>query len=196
MVGFSNIADISAKLLQFWGGNQASGSVLTSTGEGRTPNFSPAAGGGLLVQQAYVENTTFTSIDNAQIPLDNSAPQITEGTQVMSLAFTPLDAANILTIEVVVNFSNIDDTFTACLFVVGTSSALACCTQGGPVSNLNMSSLGFKHRLVAGAGARTYTVRCGNRQAGTVCDFNGNSSGPKFSTSGPTSSILIWETTP
>lgn len=197
MVGFSNIADLSKKLQQFWGGNQQAGSVLTFSGPNSSPTGSPAAGGGLLVQQEYVEDTTFVSIDNSQIPLDNSAPQDTEGTQVMSLAITPLSATNILTIEVVVNFSNVDDTFTAALFEVGTASAIAACTAQGPVSNINMSSLAFRHRVVAGSVvARTYAVRCGNRQAATVCDFNGNSSGPKFSTSGPTSSILISETTP
>ena len=39
MVGFSNIADISAKLLQFWGGNQATGNALIAQGLGRTPTF-------------------------------------------------------------------------------------------------------------------------------------------------------------
>ena len=197
MVGFSNIADLSKKLQQFWGGNQQAGSVLTFSGPNSSPTGSPAAGGGVVVQEAYFEDTTFVSIDNSQIPLDNSIPQDSEGSEVMRLSFTPLAATNILTIDVVVNFSNVDDTFTIALFEDGTADAIAAVTVQGPVSNINMSSGFLRHRVVAGsATVRDYAVRCGNRQAATVCDFNGNSSGPKFSTSGPTSSILIRESTP
>lgn len=74
MVGFSNIADISAKLLQFWGGNQASGNTLTSTGEGRTPTFESPGG---------VGNATYGRIDlNTQeltIAAVNTSVPMTDG---------------------------------------------------------------------------------------------------------------------
>ena len=44
-VGFSNISDIAAKLQKFWGGDQASGTVLTFQGEGKAPQGAPAGGG-------------------------------------------------------------------------------------------------------------------------------------------------------
>lgn len=56
MVGFSNIADISAKLVQFWGGSVASGSALTAQGEGRTPTFVAIVGTQLISSRAVVYN--------------------------------------------------------------------------------------------------------------------------------------------
>ena len=45
-IGFSNIADIAAKLQKFWGGDQATGNVLTFQGEGVSPLGAPGAGAG------------------------------------------------------------------------------------------------------------------------------------------------------
>ena len=57
------------------------------------------AGAGLFVQEGYVEDKTLTRFATATIPFDATIPQITEGQEVLRLAYTPLSMANILWLE-------------------------------------------------------------------------------------------------
>ena len=50
-----------------------------------------------VVKTAYFETGTFATT-TAQIPFDATIPQITEGAEFMTLAYTPLNANNILRI--------------------------------------------------------------------------------------------------
>lgn len=157
----------------------------------------PAGAGGILVKEQYFVDGAFASIDNNQIPFDNSIPTDSEGAQVMiSAAYVPLAAVNILTIEVNVAFSNEDTGCCCALFEDGIAAAIATWPGVPVVSNAVLAGLAFKHRVVAGSlASRQYAVRLGTSSAVTPLDFNGRSSGPIW---GGTlvSSILIRETTP
>jgi hypothetical protein len=59
-IGFSNIADIAAKLQKFWGGDQATGNVLTFQGEGVSPLGAPAAGGAADVSVFDLDSAVVT----------------------------------------------------------------------------------------------------------------------------------------
>ena len=62
-IGFSNIADIAAKLQKFWAGDQALGNVLTFQGEGVSPLGAPAgAGAGITILD--LDATPVTSVNN------------------------------------------------------------------------------------------------------------------------------------
>ncbi len=108
------------------------------------------------------------------IPSDDTIPQITEGDQYMSLAFTPNNAASTLEIDVVVfgGHSAVNTYITACLFQDAISNALAVGTSFQTVNNAT-SEVSFKFVVsAASVTARTYRVRAGGNNAGTFT-FNG-----------------------
>lgn len=123
-------------------------------------------GVGRVLQVAYVSTGTDIT-DTVGIPVDATIPQITEGTQALSLAFTPVSATSELHFEIVTHIGYLlgggGHAVTA-LFVVGTSDALAVADQND--TNAGVQSVKLMHRIApSGAGARTYTIRFG---AGTL----------------------------
>jgi len=126
------------------------------------------------------------------IPTDDTIPQITEGTEFMTLAVTPTSATNKLKIEVVVMLGNsaASQCFVAALFQDATANALAMqthfmATLGGFVS------IHFVHFMTAGtASATTFRVRAGANNAGTT-SLNGL--GTRFFGGALASSITITE---
>ena len=68
-----------------------SGSTITVTSSG--------GGGGGVVQQVQTSTASYSTI-TTYIPFDDTIPQITEGTQIFSLAITPSDASNILVFDI------------------------------------------------------------------------------------------------
>ena len=126
------------------------------------------------------------------IPCDDTIPQITEGTEFMTLAITPTSATNKLKIEVVVMLGNsaASQAFVAALFKDSNADAIAMQTQfmatlGGFVS------IHFVHYMTAGATSPiTFRVRCGANNYGTT-SFNGL--GTRFYGGAAASSITITE---
>ena len=129
------------------------------------------------------------------IPADATIPQITEGDQYMSLAITPQNASNILTIEVVMIYATLNVGYsTSALFVGATANALAAAIIGSAAGN-QPETTGFRHRMVAGVTtALTFTVRNGMGGA-TTTTFNG-AQGINLAGGVLASSITITESTP
>lgn len=104
------------------------------------------------------------------IPLDNTIPQITEGTQFMSLAITPTSSTSILEITVVCasNESRVVlNHIATCLFRDAVADALA--TQLVVVSADRGVPAYFVHRMVAGTTAEIiFRVRIGGSDAATI----------------------------
>lgn len=133
------------------------------------------------VVQVVSTQTGAVATMTALIPGDDTIPQITEGTEVMTRAITPTNASNILEIEVVVNVGNggtSTEWMTAALFQDSTANALACgftyAAANTPVQVV------FKHRMVAGTtSATTFRVRFGGNTANTFT-FNGLGGGRYF----------------
>jgi len=130
------------------------------------------------------------------IPKDDTIPQITEGTQFMSLAITPTNASNILIItsSVYAESSILSAGFVSALFVGVTAGALASTihtafTAGSGTFNT------FSHRMVAGVATElTFRVRSGTHNTGTLT-FNG-AAGARLLGGSLASSITITEYTP
>ena len=126
------------------------------------------------------------------IPLDDTIPQITEGGEVMTLAFTPTSASNKLLINVVTHIScSVNTLQVTALFVGTTADALASCFTHS-VGSDNPENHTFNHFMTAGTTSElTFRVRVGSNNAGTVT-FNGRQGVRKYGGS-LASSITITE---
>lgn len=154
-----------------------SGEVLTASS--LNANFTYAASAGKVVQVVNTQTGTVAT-GTTVIPFDNTIPQNTEGTQVLSLAITPTSATNLLIVSVVLNFSySIINTVSFALFQDTTASALAAAAELGSTAT-GMINSGLVHKMTAGTtSATTFKVRIGGETAGTVT-LNGYSGGQVF----------------
>lgn len=125
------------------------------------------------VSGALATGTTVT-------PGDDTIPQITEGTEVMTVAVTPKAAANTLRIDVTVNVAaSISTGVVVALHQDAIANALA--SGWTFISSANTpGQITFSFWVSAGSTtARTYRVRIGPTAAATVT-FNGASGGRIF----------------
>lgn len=126
------------------------------------------------------------------IPIDNTIPQITEGTEFLSATITPKDDSNRLLVQVLVACAHTatNNYVTSALFRDATGNALASLTQFNPAGNTSQFQA-LQHEVVAGStSATTFRVRIGGYVGGTLT-FNGFSGGRLGGTM--TSSITITE---
>ncbi len=116
------------------------------------------------------------------IPADDTIPQITEGTEFMTLAITPTNASNVLLIEVVANMAH--DTagnirLIGALFQDAAANALAAGMVMSPGNGFSQQ-IKIRYRMTAGTtSATTFRFRGGPDSAATVT-FNGLSGGRIF----------------
>jgi len=167
------------------------GEVLTAASLNNNFTFAAA---GKVVQVVNTQIGT-AATGTTTIPFDNTIPQITEGTQFLTLDITPSSATNILIVSVVLNFSySIINTVSFALFQDSTASALAASAEFGSTAT-GMINSSLVHKMTAGTtSATTFTVRMGGETAGTVT-LNGFSGGQIFG-GVMTSSMTITEYTP
>lgn len=121
------------------------------------------------VVQVVATQTGAVSTGTTIIPRDDTIPQITEGTQVLSQAITPTSASSILQIEVLLHVSNsIVGDIVAALFQDSGASAIAvgdayCSTAQG------VTPVMIRHRMTAGTtSATTFAVRAGPAASATM----------------------------
>ena len=131
------------------------------------------------VVQVVNTQTGAVATGSTAMPMDDSIPQITEGTEFMTLAITPKSATNKLKIDVIGYFTNSNNNQTvAALFQDSTAGALAA--GFGNLDNGDGTPLRpiiFTHYMVAGTtSATTFRVRAGFNSTGGIT-FNGISSG-------------------
>ena len=114
-------------------------------------------------------------------PFDDTIPQITEGTQFMSLAITPISATSKLLICVVASVSNSvgNQWMTSALFQDSTANAIAINSSFTPSSTSFVPCV-FNHFMTSGTTtSTTFTVRTGGNDIGTST-FNGNGGARKY----------------
>ena len=111
------------------------------------------------------------------IPQDNTIPQITEGTEYMTLAITPTSATSKLRIDVVVNgAASASNSYLVALFQDSTVNALAAINHNVAANNVAVDAK-FTHYMTSGTtNSTTFRVRAGCATAGTFT-FNGQSAG-------------------
>lgn len=129
------------------------------------------------IVQVLSTQTGAVSTGTTIIPRDDTIPQITEGTQVLSRAITPSNAANILQIDVVLHAScSVTSDIVAALFQDSGANAVAVASMYA-TTNVGVMAVVLRHRMVAGTvSATTFSVRAGPITAGTLT-VNGSSGG-------------------
>ena len=147
------------------------------------------------VKQVVNTQTGAVATGTTQIPLDDTIPQNTEGTEFMSLAITPTNASNKLKIDVVFYCSNSGATTEiVALFQDTTADALAASSAFIDLATASIVIM-FTYFMVAGTtSATTFKVRAGPNNATTV-SFNGQSGARRFG-GVASSSITITEIVP
>src|SRR3990167_1826490 len=148
----------------------SSGQFLKSAGTA-APSWATA---GKILQVVNVMDGTLDS-GTGQIPDDNTAPGITEGTEFMSLAVTPAASANKLKIDIVglVSTSPNTSNLSMALFEAATTAALASVMHQNVSVAQNLTRMIFSHFMTAATTASmTFSVRAGADTAVTTV-FNG-----------------------
>lgn len=119
-------------------------------------------------------------ISCSTIPCDNTIPQSSEGTEVMTLTITPLSATSTLEIVVAANGNEVANTADAfCVALFKDSAADALAVSGGSMpatASPSFASAEFTHYITSGSTSPiTFKVRCG-ANSGTFA-FNGTFGG-------------------
>lgn len=135
---------------------------------------------GQVVQSVYAEYLTNASITN-EIPLDDSIPQIGEGTEIVTASITPKSATNKLRIR----FRGVASTNTtngACivaLFQDATGNAIASSVVSGGSSDLMNVALEFE--MTSGTtSSTTFRIRVGRSINSYTLRLNGSTSARYF----------------
>lgn len=158
----------------------ASGTVLTSNGAAALPSFQASAStpvGSVIntVSTSYATNADLTTT----IPIDDTIPTSSEGTQVLSASITPASASNTILIRVCgwgVNTVSEGSTFA----VFRGSTAIHAGEFAGAFVSTNFQ--GFSAAFIdspATTSSTTYSVRVGPSLVGTM-RLNGTSAGRYF----------------
>ena len=162
-------------------GAGTSGYVLKTAGGSANPVWvAPSAltGVGKVIKvHHYVNNTYQASAASAALPVDNTIPQITEGTEFLVFPMTPVSATSTLLIDVTMQFAaSSADNVGAGLFVDSTVNALVANTQymgGGSPREQNPMRIVYKV-VAASTTARTYRVRAGQGSGNGLTFCNGS----------------------
>lgn len=120
-------------------------------------------GFGAVILQAPVItfNTANTSINSATPAADTSVPQISEGTEIISQAFTPISASSTIILEASVHGGAASNSrVVASIHKTGTNDALAC-DQNAFGTNTSTRVNVLATEASGSTDARTYTVRVG-----------------------------------
>lgn len=160
------------------------------------PGPQGAAGTSGIVVQVVNTQTGASATGTTIVPADDSIPQQSEGTEFMTLAITPTDAANRLHIEVVWigTAATAVRTIAISLFQDSTADALATGLRFIDTVSTIMT-VAFAYDMVAGTtSATTFKVRAGVNISGTIT-FNGALGGRLYG-GALASSITITEYTP
>ena len=146
-----------------------------------------------MLQAVNYTTGTYAS-GTGTIPLDNTIPQITEGTEFMTLAITPRSATSKLIVQVIVQgYSSVADWMFMALFQDATANALALGWTYVTTATAG-TSLALNHYMTSGTtSSTTFRVRIGTN-GGSTFGINGNGAARWGGVS--SSSITITEVVP
>ena len=147
------------------------------------------------VLQVVNYQTGAVATGTTTIPLDDTIPQNTEGTEFMTLAITPKSATSKLIIQVILQVTvSITSWSYGALFQDSTANAIAA-GLGFTDADTSGSSVVFTHYMTSGTtSATTFKVRAGPNNASTMT-FNGQAGARRFG-GVLASSITITEVVP
>lgn len=155
-----------------------SGHVMTSDGT----NFSMAAipVATQVVKQVVTSATQTYSAITATIPYDDTIPQSTEGTEILTATITPTSASSTLLVFFIGQLASSIATTTAAIFRDSTANALAAGYRliNGSTGGAEMNAL-FVTASAASTSATTFKVRVGP-DSGTTYVNGGTTAGRKY----------------
>jgi hypothetical protein len=130
-----------------------------------------------VIQIQYSSSVAVSAALTTMVPFDDTIPQITEGNEVLTKAFTPKAATSILEIEAMINMSAAAAAhLTVALFVDDTADALCAVAEYAGAAD-QMIPVVLRYLVVsASTTARTYRVRIGTAASNVV--MNGIVTGP------------------
>jgi len=155
----------------------AGSNTITLPAETGTARTTVSSG---TVLQVVNYQTGALATGTTTIPLDDTVPQNTEGTEFMSLAITPKSATSKLIIQVILQVSVSATSWSyGALFQDSTANAIAA-GLGFTDAATSGSSVVFTHYMTSGTtSATTFKVRAGPNGASTMT-LNGASSARLF----------------
>lgn len=153
------------------------GTFITTASTGQVIPKAALPTGSVL--QVATSATGALATGTTTIPFDDTIPQITEGTEFMTLAITPSSATNSLIIQVTLQIAfNNSDWTTVALFQDTTANALAA-TTANIQAGYGLPQT-FTYKMTAGTtSSTTFRVRAGAGSAGTAT-VNGTASARRF----------------
>lgn len=147
--------------------------TAASKDTGTAPDEVPTNADLAYIQTVRAETTAEQTI-TANIPYDNTKPQQTEGTEVVTVAITPKSAANNLRVTASIQCSSSasERNYVAALFRDSGADALqtvAIKIRGGD----DMATLSIDHVVSAGStSATTFKIRCGGADTNMLINRN------------------------
>lgn len=138
---------------------------------------SPAYGWTGLVQRVETKSSAVVS-GTAQIPLDDTIPQVTEGTQFLAVTITPRSASSTLLVRANVYFSSVNNVVvTGAIHTASSADAIAA--VGATIGAAADGVLTIEHTFVAATVASIpVQLRLGGSGATTI-HMNGSSAGAR-----------------
>ncbi len=130
---------------------------------------------GFCVGMSIAETATYSTITNV-IPYDDTIPQNTEGTEVLTVTHTPKATSHILRVDVVVPISANGSTGDALAALFKNSEASAIAASATNAQNANfIQEIVFTYYMTAGTtSAITFRLRCGPKSGNTAYVNGGN----------------------
>jgi hypothetical protein len=124
-------------------------------------------GRGLVQEASSFTGSVLTG--TLTVPDDDTIPQIGEGNEFLTLAFTPTSALNILEVDVQLFLSvSLESARSVALFRNGVADALKASRPATLASGI-IDAVNIKHRMVAGTTSPiTFSVRAGANSASTT----------------------------
>ena len=132
---------------------------------------------GSIVKSAYSENSTYTST-NAVIPFDDTIPQNTEGSEILSASITPSSASNKIRVRVSLYCASPSGSGTSCfaVFIEGISNAIFATSTYFDFVNETQQIEFECYSTPASTSLLTYKVRFGPAGASNNVSIIGNNS--------------------
>jgi hypothetical protein len=192
--------DVNAKTIALAGATSGT-ATISATAIAGTPTLTLPSASGTIdrlnragnILQVVNFQTGAVATGTTIIPIDDTIPQNTEGTEYMTLAITPTNASSklLINVQAFLSHSAGDAWMMGAIFQDSTANALAAFANYQNIGT-NPNSLSFNHYMTAGtASLTTFKFRGGTNQAGTTT-FNGNS-GVRLLGGTAASSITIME---
>ena len=178
------ITTVSSKFLRLLGyvevNQTTAGAWVTAPSRTQLLKFGDKKTGDVVQSQYFMATSSGTG--NTQIPLNNSAPNNTQGDQYMTQSITPTNAANFLKIRssVIATYTVAGAGVTMALFQDSGGNAIRCSVVTVPANGYMTAQQMFHGLLANTTSSTTFKIRVGNNNGTGTLTFNGQAGAALF----------------